>query len=38
MFDRFWNFDRLVEGKAQGEAEITGYRPLIREFLGLGFM
>jgi hypothetical protein len=38
MFDQFWDFDRLVEGGAQGEAEIVGSRPLFREFLGLGFM
>jgi hypothetical protein len=23
MFDHFWDFDRLVEGGAQGEAEIA---------------
>jgi hypothetical protein len=38
MFDQFWDFDRLVEGGAQGEVEIMGSRPLLREFLGLGFM
>jgi hypothetical protein len=38
MFDHFWDFDRLVEGRAQGKAEIMGSRPLFREFLGLGFM
>jgi hypothetical protein len=38
MFDQFWDFNRLVEGGAQGEAEIVGSLPLIREFLGLGFM
>jgi hypothetical protein len=24
-FDQFWNFNRLVECRAQGEAEIRGY-------------
>jgi hypothetical protein len=38
MFDLFWDFDRLVEGGAQVEAEIVGSRPLFRVFLGLGFM
>jgi hypothetical protein len=38
MFDHLWDFDRLVEGRAQGEAKITGSRPLLREFLVLGFM
>ena len=37
-FDQFWDFDRLVEGRAQGKAEIAGSWPLIREFLGFGFM
>jgi hypothetical protein len=37
-FDRFWDFDRLVEGEAQGEVDIVVYHPLIREFLCLGFM
>jgi hypothetical protein len=34
MFDHFLDFDRLFEGGAQ----IAGYRPLLREVLGLGFM
>jgi hypothetical protein len=38
MFDYFWDFDRLVEGGAQGKEEIVGSRPLFRAFLGLGFM
>jgi hypothetical protein len=38
MFDQFWDFDRLVEGQAQGESEIAGSQPLFRAFLGLGFM
>jgi hypothetical protein len=38
MFDLFWDFDRLVEGRVQFEAEIAGSRPLFRAFLGLGFM
>jgi hypothetical protein len=37
MFDHFWDFDRLVKGGVQGEAKITGSRPLFREILGLGF-
>jgi hypothetical protein len=32
MFDHFWDFDRLVEGGAQGEVEIVRSRPLFREF------
>jgi hypothetical protein len=32
MFDLFWDFDRLVEGGAQVEAEIAGSRPLFRNF------
>jgi hypothetical protein len=32
MFDHFWDFDRLVEGGAQGEAETAGSRPLFRDF------
>jgi hypothetical protein len=35
MFDLFWDFDRLVEGKAQVEAEITGSRPLFRAVFGI---
>jgi hypothetical protein len=38
MFDRFWDFNRLVKGGVQGEVEITGSQPLIGAFLGLGFM
>jgi hypothetical protein len=38
MFDLFWDFDRLVEGGAEVEVEISRYRPLFRELLGLGFM
>jgi hypothetical protein len=38
MFEKLWDFDRLVEGGAQGEAEIAGSRLLLREFLALGFM
>jgi hypothetical protein len=38
MFDRFWDFDRLVEGGAQAEAEIAGSHPLFAGFLGLGFI
>jgi hypothetical protein len=38
MFDHFWDFDRLVEDGAPGEAEIAGSRPLFVGFLGLGFM
>jgi hypothetical protein len=34
MFDHFWDFDRLVEGGAQVEAEIAGSRPLFREVFG----
>jgi hypothetical protein len=36
--DQFWDFGGLVKSGAQGEAEIAGSRPLLREFLGLGFM
>jgi hypothetical protein len=32
MFDLFWDFDRLVEDGAQGEAEIAGSRPLLMDF------
>jgi hypothetical protein len=32
MFDHFVEFDRLVKGGAQGEAEITGSWPLFRDF------
>jgi hypothetical protein len=38
MFDLFWDFDRLVKGGAQVEANITGSRPLFRALFGLGFM
>jgi hypothetical protein len=38
MFDHFWDFNRLVEGGVQGKAEIAGSHPLLREFLGLGFL
>jgi hypothetical protein len=38
MFDQFWDFDKLIEGGVQGEVDIAGSRPLIREFLVLGFM
>jgi hypothetical protein len=38
MFDHIWDFDRLVEGRAQGESKIAGSHPLFRDFLGLGFM
>jgi hypothetical protein len=36
MFDQFWDFDRLVEGGAQGEAEIAGSRHLLWTFWVLG--
>jgi hypothetical protein len=29
MFDLFWDFDWAVEGGAQVEVEIMGYRPLV---------
>jgi hypothetical protein len=35
MFDLFWDFDRLVEGKAQVDAEIAGSQPLFREVFGI---
>jgi hypothetical protein len=35
MFDLFWDFDRLVEGRAKVEEEITGSRPLFREVFGI---
>jgi hypothetical protein len=35
MFDLFWDFDRLVEGGAQVEAEITRSWPLFREVFGI---
>jgi hypothetical protein len=38
MFVHFWDFDSLVEGGAQGKANIAGYYPVFREFLGLGFI
>jgi hypothetical protein len=38
MFDQVWDFDRLVEGGAQGEVEIMGSRPVFVGILGLGFM
>jgi hypothetical protein len=38
MFDLFWDFNRLVEGEAQVEAEITRSQPLFRAFLGFGLM
>jgi hypothetical protein len=38
MFDQFWDFDKLVEGRVQGKVEIVGSQPLLRAFLGLGFM
>jgi hypothetical protein len=37
-FDQFWDFNRLVEGRAQGEVEIVVALPLLRVFLGLEFM
>jgi hypothetical protein len=30
MFYHFWDFDRLVEGRVQGEAEIVGSWPLFK--------
>jgi hypothetical protein len=38
MFELFWDFDSLVEGKVQVEEEIARSRPLFRAVLGLGFM
>jgi hypothetical protein len=38
MFDLFWDFDRLVEGRVQFKAEIARSRPLFRASLGIGFM
>jgi hypothetical protein len=38
MFDRFWKFDMLGKGRVQEEVEIAGSWPLLRNFLGLGFM
>jgi hypothetical protein len=38
MFHLFWDFDRLVEGGEQVEAEIVGSWPLFRAFLGFGIM
>jgi hypothetical protein len=32
MFDHFWDFDSLIEGGAQGEAEIMGSHSLFKEF------
>jgi hypothetical protein len=32
MFDHFWDFDRLVEGRAQGEVKIAGSLHLFRDF------
>jgi hypothetical protein len=38
MFDHFWDFNKLVEDRELGEADIAGYRPLFRALMGLGFM
>jgi hypothetical protein len=35
MFDLFWDFDRLVEGRAQVKAEIVGSQPLFRATFGI---
>jgi hypothetical protein len=32
MFYHFWDFDRLVEDEAPGEAEIAESRPLLWDF------
>jgi hypothetical protein len=37
-FDLFWDFDRLVKGRAQVKVEIAGSLPLFRELLGFGLM
>jgi hypothetical protein len=34
----FWDFDKPVEDKAPGKAEIAGSHPPFTRFLGLGFM
>jgi hypothetical protein len=36
MFDHFWDFDKLVEGRAQDKAVIAGSRPLFRVVFGIG--
>jgi hypothetical protein len=38
MFDQFWDFDRLIEDGAPGEAEIAGSCPPFADFFGFGFM
>jgi hypothetical protein len=35
MFDLFWGFDRLVEGRAKIEAKIAGSWPLFRIVFGI---
>jgi hypothetical protein len=35
MFYLFWDFDMMVEGGAQVEVEIVGYRPLFRAVFGI---
>jgi hypothetical protein len=37
-FDLFWDFDRLVEGRAQVKVEMAGSWPLFRELLGFGII
>jgi hypothetical protein len=37
MFDLFWDFDKMVEGRAQVKGEIVGSRPLFREVFGIRF-
>jgi hypothetical protein len=38
MFDQFWDLDKLVEDRVPGKVDIVVYDPLLRAFLGLGFM
>ena len=35
MFDLFWDFDRMVEGRAQVEAKIVGSQPHFRVVFGI---
>jgi hypothetical protein len=32
VFDHFWDFDKLVEDEASGDAEIAGSLPLLWDF------
>jgi hypothetical protein len=36
MIDLFWDFYRMVEGRAQVKVEIAGSRPIFRDFWVLG--